>query len=281
MKRILVTGATGYLGRHLITELKKQGYWIRALARNEKKLDDLSEYIDEVFEAEVTKPETLTGICDGIDYVISSIGITRQKDGLTYMDVDYRGNRNLLDIALNADVSKFMYISGLNAHQMRDLKIIRAKEKFADELKASAVKSVIIRPNGFFSDMLDFLNMAKKGKVNLFGDGEFRINPIHGGDLSRFCIESLNSQETEIEVGGPEILTHNQIAEIAFDVLDKKPKISYMPLWMKNIILSFMRLFTSSRTYGPIEFFMTALSRDMVAPAVGNEKIRDYFTQNI
>ena len=85
MKKVLVTGSTGYLGRYVIKELKKQGCWVRALARNVKKIEDLNEYIDEVFEAEVTKTETLNGICDGVDYVISSIGITRQKDGLKYM----------------------------------------------------------------------------------------------------------------------------------------------------------------------------------------------------
>jgi nucleoside-diphosphate-sugar epimerase len=49
-------------------------------------------------------PDTLKGICDGIDVVISSIGITRQKDGLKYMDVDYQGNKNLLDLVKRNNV---------------------------------------------------------------------------------------------------------------------------------------------------------------------------------
>jgi len=84
---------------------------VRALARNAIKLDNLNEHFDEVFGAEVTKPETLTGICEGIDVVISSIGITRQKDGLTYMDVDYQGNKNLLDLAIKSNISKFIDVS--------------------------------------------------------------------------------------------------------------------------------------------------------------------------
>ena len=136
MKKILVGGATGYLGRYLIMELKKQGYWVRALARSASKLNDLNECIDEVFEGEVTRPESLSGLCEGIDVVISVIGITRQKDGLTYMDVDYQGNKNLLDLAMQHNVSKFLYISVINAHLMKDLKMIQAKERFVDELKA-------------------------------------------------------------------------------------------------------------------------------------------------
>ena len=95
MKKVLITGATGYLGRYLIQEAKIQGYWVRALARRANKLDDLKDSIDEIREAEITKPNTLKGICDDMDAVISSIGITRQKDGLTYMDVDYQANMNL------------------------------------------------------------------------------------------------------------------------------------------------------------------------------------------
>jgi len=62
MKKVLVAGATGYLGRFLVKELKKQNYWVKALARDSTKLDDLKEHIDKVFESEVTKPESLTGI---------------------------------------------------------------------------------------------------------------------------------------------------------------------------------------------------------------------------
>ncbi|NTW48305.1 MAG: NAD(P)H-binding protein, partial [Chlorobiales bacterium] len=89
MKKVLVAGSTGYLGQYVVRELKKQGYWVRALARNPKKLDEIKDSIDEIFVGEVTKPETLNGVCKGIDVLFSSIGITRQKDGLTYHDVDY------------------------------------------------------------------------------------------------------------------------------------------------------------------------------------------------
>ncbi|MDD2346469.1 MAG: hypothetical protein PHY85_10055 [Bacteroidales bacterium] len=47
--------------------------------------------VDDFFVGEITKPQTLIGIAENIDWVFSTIGITRQKDGLTYMDVDYQG----------------------------------------------------------------------------------------------------------------------------------------------------------------------------------------------
>ena len=281
MKKVLVTGSTGYLGRYVIKELKKQGCWVRALARNVKKIEDLNEYIDEVFEAEVTKTETLNGICDGVDYVISSIGITRQKDGLKYMDVDYQGNKNLLDQAKKNNIAKFIYVSVINAHLMKELKGIHAKELFVDELRESGLDYTIIRPTGFFSDMLEFLNMAKKGRGSLFGTGENKINPIHGADLAEVCVNALNKPEKEINVGGPEVYTFRQIAELAFKVLNKKAKISLLPVWMINIILPLMRTFTSSKTYGPVEFMMSIMTMDVVGELYGRNKLRDFFEQNI
>jgi uncharacterized protein YbjT (DUF2867 family) len=276
-KKVLIAGATGYLGQYLVQESKRQGYWTRALARNAQKLAHLRDYIDDIFTGQVTDRDSISTICQDIDFVISAVGITRQRDRLTYMDVDYQGNRNLLDCALSNDVSKFVYVSVLNAHLMQELRIIQAKERFVRELTQSALDHTIIRPTGFFSDMLEFLTMAKKGKVNLFGSGEYRINPIHGQDLAKVCFDALPGSETEIEVGGPETFTHKQIAEFAFDVVHKDAKISCMPLWQKNMILWFMRLFTSSKTYGPIEFLMTALSMDGVAPHYGKERLRDFF----
>jgi len=279
MKRVLVAGATGYLGRYVVTELKKQNHRIRALARDKSKLSDLKNHIDEIVEAEVTRPETLHGICDEIDVVFSSIGITRQKDGLTFMDVDYQGNKNLLDEAKKDHVNKFIYVSVLNAHQMKDLKVIQAKELFVTKLKESGLDYVVIRPTGFFSDMLEFLKMARKGKISLFGNGQNKINPIHGVDLAEVCVSLLDKSEKEINIGGPEILTYKEIAELAFSTLNKKPKIATLPVWAIRIILPIMRTFTSSGTYGPVEFMMSVMTMDVVGDKYGKERLENFFRQ--
>jgi nucleoside-diphosphate-sugar epimerase len=59
LKKVLIAGATGYLGRYLIKEAKRQGYWVRTLARKANRLDDLHDSIDEICEAEITKPRAL------------------------------------------------------------------------------------------------------------------------------------------------------------------------------------------------------------------------------
>jgi len=279
MERVLVAGATGYLGRFIIKELKKQGYYTIALARNANKLIELDDYIDRYVEAEITDPDTVENICSEVDYVISSIGITRQKDGLNYMDVDYQANLNLLDEALKQNVKKFIYISVLNAHLMKNLKMVAAKELFVDKLNTSGIDYTIIRPNGFFSDMTELLNLAKKGTIYLFGNGKYKSNPIHGYDLAEVCVKCLSDERKEIEVGGPEILTQNDIARTAFDALKKKVRIKHIPVWIESVLIRIIRLLTNQRVYGPIEFFLTVMTMDMVAPKYGRHKLADYYKE--
>ena len=88
MKKILLAGATGYLGRYITAELEKQQYHSKIVMRNTHKIPSNSKYTESVV-AEVTKPDSLTGIMNDVDTVISTLGITKQKDGLTYMDVDF------------------------------------------------------------------------------------------------------------------------------------------------------------------------------------------------
>ena len=98
MQRVLVAGATGYLGKAVVRELKARGHFVRALARSPEKLSSLQGSFDEVVTAQVTEPKTLAHVCDGMDVVLSSIGITRQKDGLTFRDVVPGGGRDVLDV---------------------------------------------------------------------------------------------------------------------------------------------------------------------------------------
>lgn len=280
MKRVLIAGATGYLGRYALQEFKKQGYWVRALARTAEKLEILKEYIDEPFIGEVTDKNSLSGICKDIDIVFSSIGITKQKDNLTFMDVDYQGNKNLMEEALREGTTKFIFVSVFNAAYMKHLKGIQAKLLFEEELKKSGMDYSVIYPNGFFSDMLEYLQMAKKGRGYVFGSGQNRINPIHGKDLAEVCAKAAEGHQKEINIGGPDLLTHNDILNLAFEVLEKKPKISKIPLWVSKLTISMLRTFTSVKTYGPIEFFMTVLVADLQAPEYGSRHLKDFFMEN-
>ncbi len=275
-EKILLAGATGYLGRFITQELIDRGYETRIIVRNKEKVK-LSSLDIEIVEAQITKPDNLKDVCKNIDIVISTVGITRQKDGLTYMDVDYQANANLINEAKKSGVKKFIYISVLNGEKLRNLKICEAKEKLGDYLKSSGLNYCIIRPNGFFSDMADFLKMARGGKVYLFGDGKLKLNPIHGKDLAKEVVNAINQDKKEINIGGPDLLSQNEIAVLALKAYGKKIKIIHLPDWIRQFALWSVRTFTSSKTYGSIEFFMTTMVMDMTAPLFGEEKLENFF----
>lgn len=278
--KILLAGATGYLGKYITQELLDRKFKTKIIVRDTSKVKLNNENL-EIKEAEVTKPETLKYLFDDVRIVISTVGITRQKDGLTYMDVDYQANVNLIDEAKKSGVKKFIYISVLNGEKLRHLKICEAKEKLGDYLKSSGLDFCIIRPNGFFSDMGDFLKMAKGGKVYLFGDGKLKLNPIHGEDLAKAVVDEINQDEKELNIGGPDMLSQNEIAELALKAYTKPIKIVHLPDWMRKFVLWIVRTFTSSKTYGPIEFFMTTMVMDMQAPKYGKHKLENYFNEQV
>ncbi|TQO38231.1 uncharacterized protein YbjT (DUF2867 family) [Arenibacter algicola] len=276
-KTVLLAGATGYLGKYIAKELIYRNINTKIIIRNLVKAIPLAYDFVEIIPAEVTRPETIKGHFAGVDTVISTVGITRQRDGLTYMAVDYRANMNLLEEAKKAGVKKFIYVSVINGQLHRNLKLVEAKEAFVDKLKASGLEYTIIRPNGFFSDMRDFLKMAEKGSVYIFGKGKKKFNPIHGADLAQVCVDAINSNQNEIVVGGPDILTHYEVAEMALLTSGKPINIIHVPHWVRKSILWIMRTFTSSKTYGPIEFFLTLMAEDAIAPRYGSHRLSLFF----
>jgi len=275
MKRVLVAGATGYLGGFVARELKARGHFVRALARFPDKLDREGA-VDEIVRAEVTRPETLENVCNGVDAVFSSIGITRQKDGLTFRDVDYQGNLNLLEAARRAGVRKFVYVSALNGPKLRHLDIVDAHEAFVDALEASRIDYAVLRPTGYFSDMGEVLDMARRGRVWLIGTGENRVNPIHGADLAVACADALEGQAREIDVGGPQILTWNEVAALAFAALGRPVRVTHVPERLMWLVVRLVRLF--NRHQGELlAFFTTMATTDVVGPPTGTHTLEAHY----
>ncbi|MGD9367569.1 MAG: SDR family oxidoreductase [Desulfobacteraceae bacterium] len=276
MKRILIAGTTGYLGSFVAQEFRRQGHFVRALARSPEKLDRLDPSPDEIVQCEITRPETLEHVCNGIDVVFSSIGITKQKDGLTFRDVDYQGNKNLLDVALRAGVQKFIYISVFNGPDLPHLDIVKAHEDFVEELKSSGINFVVLRPTGYFSDMSEFLEMAKKGRIYLIGKGSNRMNPIHGADLAECCVGALDKEKQEIDVGGPEVMTYREIAELAFRTIGSPARITAVPVWIMKAAVTVTKLFNKHQGE-LLAFFITAMTSDVVAPSTGTRYLDAHF----
>ena len=179
---------------------------MRALTRSESRLAEpgpftapaVDGFVDDVFVGEITKPETLGGLMDGVDVVFSSIGISRQRDGLSFEQVDHQANRLLIHLAKQAGVQKFVYVSLWGQEEIQYLEIVRAHEKVVAALAESGLAHCIVRPSGYFSDMGVLLDMAKRRRSFLVGPGQNRFNPIHGADLAEVCVDAMESDLPQI-----------------------------------------------------------------------------------
>ncbi|MFK4754549.1 SDR family oxidoreductase [Oceanobacter antarcticus] len=282
MKTVLLAGGTGYLGGHIWQLLLQQGYRVRALVRNPDNVDPLIAHLSDVRTVEVTHPASLRDCCEGVDLVISTLGINRQQDGLRYRDVDYQANLNLLQEAQRSGVDCFVYVSVLNGELLRHLAICDAKEAFVDQLRLSGLNYRVIRPNGFFPELNEMLAMAQRGRIWLLGNGQQRYNPIHGEDLARMCVNAPFQPLLELPIGGPDTLTHQEIARLAFVAAgNSKPRISHIPVTAARVISWLLKHTTPESLHGPMLFFLTAMSMDMVAQEYGYRRIERYFEQHI
>jgi uncharacterized protein YbjT (DUF2867 family) len=279
MARILIAGATGYLGLRVARQASARGHWVRVIFRRRDQVGKLGFAPDDVVVAEVTEPDSLRGLAKDIDWVFSSVGITRQKDGLTYEQVDYGGNRNLLDEALNSGARRFMYISVFRGRELRATKLVAAKERFVDDLTAAKIERCIVRPTGFFSDMVDLLKMGRSGRIWLLGDGENRLNPIDGDDLAEVCLDAMESERKELEIGGPHVYTLNEIGWLALEAWGKPEKIVHLPDVIRRGMLKALPVLTPQRLYGPIQFFLSASALEMAAPPYGTRSLKDFFRE--
>lgn len=275
MKRVFIAGATGYLGRYVCAEYQRRGWYVIALVRNAARAAPIA--ADQLVEAQATDPASLNGLLVGVDLVVSCLGITRQQDGLGYWDVDYQANMNLLREAERADPKRFVFVHVLRANDMHQVPMVAAKSAFVRELQRSAVAATIIAPTGYFSDVGDFLAMAQSGRVWLFGDGRNRINPIHGADLAVATADAAESEVAWLNVGGPDVMTQADLANLAFSSLGLAPRIVFLPDVLRRAALYILPLVTPRRISGPISFFLNALALDMVGDQCGTHHLKDHF----
>jgi len=258
---ILIAG-TGTLGRNLIRIYLERGDNVRALSYSKRDFQGLENPRLNAVTCDVTRPETLAGVCDGMDFVISCIGITRMKGNLTHMDVDYRGNVNLLREAEKAGVKKFGFISPAGVDQGRHtVPLLKAKYLFEEALKKSSVPWLIFRSGGFFSDLVEMGKMAQKGSMFVIGHGHNRFTPVDVRDLASVMVTDMDRETGRIvDVGGPEDMSWNEICRTCFAHYGKKPNILKFPKWLCELFLWTLKPFAKSQhAMGKLIVFMSTV----------------------
>lgn len=282
LPKVLVAGGTGYIGGGVLEILKQRGFRLRALCRDPNRLPLSTLQSNEIFVAQATKPETLKGLCSGIDVVFSSIGTRSFKRQPTIWEVDYQANLNLLETAKREGVKHFIFVSVIRGPEMAHWSpIAKAREKVVKAIVNSGLDYTIFAPTGFFNDMAEFFFAAQqRGTLFLFGDGRGEINPLSALDFGEEVAKVILTpgQKNQVtEVGGCETFTHRKIAELAFEVLEKEPQIYYLPAWAISLLAALIRPFNYN-AYALFKFFeFIARTPDATGEAIGSRALKPFF----
>lgn len=282
--KILLAGAFGNLGAEILKSLCRQGHEVVAADLKERKIEG-TEGKYRFVSIDATNPDTLKGICDGVEVVITTMGLTGASTKFTAYDIDYKGNMNLYEEAKRAGVKKFNYISVISCDEKGAEKVpmLHAKYMVEEEIKKQSMDWIIYRPTGYFYDIAKvFKPYVDKGEMQLLkGYGNVRANVVDCEDFADFIVEHMNDTNKTYNVGGKETYTYEEMADMCFKAAKKPLKIKWAPIWLFGILANLPKIKKEGK-HDIILFSKWTLSHDLVGDTKVGEKsfakyIKDYF----
>ena len=282
--KILLAGAFGNLGAEILKSLCRQGHEVVAADLKERKVEG-TEGKYRFVSIDATNPDTLKGICDGVEVVITTMGLTGASTKFTAYDIDYKGNMNLYEEAKRAGVKKFNYISVISCDEKGAEKVpmLHAKYMVEEEIKKQPMDWIIYRPTGYFYDIAKvFKPYVDKGEMQLLkGYGNVKANVVDCEDFADFIVEHMNDTNKTYNVGGKETYTYEEMADMCFKAAKKPLKIKWAPIWLFGILANLPKIKKEGK-HDIILFSKWTLSHDLVGDTKVGEKsfakyIKDYF----
>ena len=280
--KIVLAGAFGNLGAEILKALIAAGHEVVAADLKEGNIAGIEgKYTFKAIDA--TNPETLKGICDGAEMIISTVGLTGASTKVTSYDIDIQGNLNLLNEAKAAGVKKFNYISVISCDEPGADKVpmLHAKFLFEQALKKSGLEYIIHRPTGYFYDIAKvFKPYIDKGEMQLLkGFGGVKANVIDCPDFAQFIVDTLDKTNVTYNVGGKETYTYEKMAQMCFDAAKKPLKIKWAPIWLFGVLANLPKIKKAGK-HDIILFSKWTLSHDLVGDTlVGEGSFKKYLNE--
>ncbi len=219
---ILVTGGSGFVGGHVVHELRGRDLPVRCLVRDLRAGAKLAAWGCELAEGDVMDPESLARAVDGVDTVIHLVAI-RQGRREQFQRIMVDGMRDFLAAAEAAGVRRFVHMSALGTSEAtKDLvPYYGAKWENEQQVKGSGIPYVIFRPSFVFGPdggiLPTFVKLAKLTPVTpIIGSGRQRIQPIWADDLAKYFADAVGRDDVDgrvFELGGPDVVSWNEFWE--------------------------------------------------------------------
>lgn len=275
-EKILVAGASGALGTEIVKLLTDEKRPVRVLTRSSDGASKLAPYTNDIWKGNAGDAPEIRGITEGVTTVISALGKSVSlftPSDESFFESDFLANKAILDDALQNGVKRFVYISIKGADVEEDYSIAKAHKLFENELRASGIEYTIIRPVGFYSGLNDLAIMAKRKVIPIVGDGEAKTNSIHHRDLAKVVISYVEEGPEIIEVGGPNVHTRFEMAEMIKEKIGGK--IIKVPKTIAEMGAELPKIF-SEEMHDKLDYFTYITTNDMIGEKNGSISFREY-----
>ncbi len=232
---ILITGATGYIGRHLVSRLVQQGEQPRCLVRNIRRAASILPFDGiELVKGETTSPDSLTTAVQGVDTIVHAAFITadhKQTAGNHYEETNVQGTANLIKAAKEAGVKRIIELSGLGTRSDKPGSYMQGRYLAEQMLKEGGLDWTIIQPSVLFGQHAPFIQgladlIRTSPVVPLIGGGKTMFQPIYVEDVVTIIIKVLQepgrTANKTYTIGGPAYYSFTQIIDALLQAMHKK-----------------------------------------------------------
>jgi uncharacterized protein YbjT (DUF2867 family) len=237
--KILVTGATGFIGPKVVHALRTQGRDVRALVRRPDRATYVAGLGAEVAAGDVTDPVSLQAALKGCTHVLHLVAIIKGRPA-DFHKVMTVGTQNLIAAAKDEGVQRFVLMSALGTSQTAALTVPYFAAKWEEErdVAASGLEYTTFRPSFVFGRdggaLPTFIRQVKLSPVvTVIGEGLQRSQPIWVDDVAAIFAKSVDLPDTAnrtFELGGPDIVDWNGLYRTIAKVLGKRRKLVHVPV---------------------------------------------------
>src|SRR5437588_5597308 len=232
---ILITGATGYVGRHLASRLVARGERPRCLVRDTSRAASIlpADKV-ELLQGDTTQPASLETAVDDIETIVHAAFVTadhKQSTGNSYQETNVQGTANLIKAAKKAGVKRIIEISGLGTKPDKPGSYMQGRYLAEKMLKESGLDWTIIQPSVLFGKNAPFIKgladlIRTSPVVPLIGNGKIMFQPIWVEDVVTIIIKVLEDPEHTTKrtytIGGPEYYSFTQIIDVLSKTMHKQ-----------------------------------------------------------
>jgi len=215
---IAVTGASGFVGRHITAVLAGRGHQVRALVRRDGRGRAAAALPAERTPGDLADPAALAAFTRGADVIVHLVGIIVEAGAATFEAVHVEGTRRLLTAAREAGVRRFVHMSAVGARdEPGATRYHRTKWRAEELVRNSGLSHAIFRPSIISGpENRPIRTLARLHRwsplVPVFGDGRFPMQPVWIGDVAlAFALAAERPALSGVfELGGPATLTYEE-----------------------------------------------------------------------